>query len=145
MWHSRPLRDPPPLHGKCHFKFPFWFSAPLPYWVWVLRLTRWPLYFSLPLFLDHLIGGGDQWANDSLHCIILPSLSSFQKRDGYSNVLATDWSIMAWLNCRHKIDALSRLFGWNHKKPVILLILSKLNVGWLTSLMYQRSGKKIPF
>ena len=32
MWHSRPPRDPsPPLHGKCHLKFPFWFSAPLPY------------------------------------------------------------------------------------------------------------------
>ena len=24
-----PLR-PPPLHGKCHLKFPFWFFAPLP-------------------------------------------------------------------------------------------------------------------
>ena len=24
MWHSRPPRDPPPpLHGKCHSKFPF--------------------------------------------------------------------------------------------------------------------------
>ena len=23
-------RDPPPLHGKCHLKFPFWFSAPFP-------------------------------------------------------------------------------------------------------------------
>ena len=22
---------PPPLHGKCHLKFPFWFSAPFPY------------------------------------------------------------------------------------------------------------------
>ena len=30
MWHSRPPRDPPPLHGKCHLKFPFWFSAHLP-------------------------------------------------------------------------------------------------------------------
>ena len=26
MWHSRP----PPLHGKCHLKFPFWLLAPLP-------------------------------------------------------------------------------------------------------------------
>ena len=24
MWHSRPPRDPPPLHGKNHLKFPFW-------------------------------------------------------------------------------------------------------------------------
>ena len=31
MWHSRPPRDPPPLHGKCHLKFPFWFFAHLPY------------------------------------------------------------------------------------------------------------------
>ena len=31
MWHSRPPGDPPPLHGKCHLKFPFWFSAPFPY------------------------------------------------------------------------------------------------------------------
>ena len=31
MWHSRPPRDPPPLHGKYHLKFPFWLSAPLPY------------------------------------------------------------------------------------------------------------------
>ena len=23
MWHSRPPRDPPPLLGKCHLKFPF--------------------------------------------------------------------------------------------------------------------------
>ena len=31
MWHSRPPRDPPtPLHGKCHLKFPFWLSAPVP-------------------------------------------------------------------------------------------------------------------
>ena len=30
MWHSRPPRDPP-LHGKCHLKFPFWFLAPFPY------------------------------------------------------------------------------------------------------------------
>ena len=26
MWHSRP----PPLHGKCHLKFPFWLFEPLP-------------------------------------------------------------------------------------------------------------------
>ena len=25
-----PSRPPPPLHGKCHLKFPFWFSAHLP-------------------------------------------------------------------------------------------------------------------
>ena len=31
MWHLRPPRDPSPLHGKCHLKFPFWFSAHLPY------------------------------------------------------------------------------------------------------------------
>ena len=30
MWHSRPPRDPPPLHGKCHLKFPFWLLAHLP-------------------------------------------------------------------------------------------------------------------
>ena len=30
MWHSRPPRDPPPLHGKCHLKFPFWFFDYLP-------------------------------------------------------------------------------------------------------------------
>ena len=29
-WHSRPPRDPPPLHGKCHLKFPFWFFEPFP-------------------------------------------------------------------------------------------------------------------
>ena len=29
MWHSRPPRDPP-LHGKCHLKFPFWFFDYLP-------------------------------------------------------------------------------------------------------------------
>ena len=23
--------DPPPLHGKCHLKFPFWFFEPFPY------------------------------------------------------------------------------------------------------------------
>ena len=32
MWHSRPPRDPPPpLHGKCHLKFPFWLFEPFPY------------------------------------------------------------------------------------------------------------------
>ena len=31
MWHSRPPRDPLPLHGKCHLKFPFWLLAHLPY------------------------------------------------------------------------------------------------------------------
>ena len=30
MWHSRPPRDPPPLHGKCHLKFPFWLFEPFP-------------------------------------------------------------------------------------------------------------------
>ena len=30
MWHSRPPRDPPPLHGKNHLKFPFWFFEPFP-------------------------------------------------------------------------------------------------------------------
>ena len=30
MWHSRPPRDPPPLHGKYHLKFPFWLLAHLP-------------------------------------------------------------------------------------------------------------------
>ena len=24
----------PPLHGKCHLKFPFWLLAPLPNWLW---------------------------------------------------------------------------------------------------------------
>ena len=28
MWHSRPPRDPPPLHGKCHLKFPFDYLTP---------------------------------------------------------------------------------------------------------------------
>ena len=32
MWHSRSPRDPPPLHGKNHLKFPFWLLEPLP-WV----------------------------------------------------------------------------------------------------------------
>ena len=27
---SRPPRDPPPLHGKYHLKFPFWLLEPLP-------------------------------------------------------------------------------------------------------------------
>ena len=31
MWHSRPPRDPPPLHGKYHLKFPFWLFDNLPY------------------------------------------------------------------------------------------------------------------
>ena len=30
MANETPSR-PPPLHGKCHLKFPFWFSAYLPY------------------------------------------------------------------------------------------------------------------
>ena len=30
MANETPSR-PPPLHGKCHLKFPFWFSAPFPY------------------------------------------------------------------------------------------------------------------
>ena len=30
IWHSRPPRDHPPLHGKCHLKFPFWLLAHLP-------------------------------------------------------------------------------------------------------------------
>ena len=30
MANETPSR-PPPLHGKCHLKFPFWFSAHLPY------------------------------------------------------------------------------------------------------------------
>ena len=30
MWQLRPPRDPPPLHGKCHLKFPFWLPAHLP-------------------------------------------------------------------------------------------------------------------
>ena len=39
MWHSRPPRDPTPLHGKCHLKFPFWFLTPSLmklhwYWFW---------------------------------------------------------------------------------------------------------------
>ena len=29
MANETPSR-PPPLHGKCHLKFPFWFSAPFP-------------------------------------------------------------------------------------------------------------------
>ena len=32
MWHSRPPRDPPSLHGKYHLKFPFWLLAPFPKW-----------------------------------------------------------------------------------------------------------------
>ena len=31
MWHSRPPRDPPPLHGKNYLKFPFWLFDTLPY------------------------------------------------------------------------------------------------------------------
>ena len=31
MANETPSR-PPPLHGKCHLKFPFWFSAYLPNW-----------------------------------------------------------------------------------------------------------------
>ena len=30
MWHSRPPRDPPSLHGKCHLKFPFCLFAHFP-------------------------------------------------------------------------------------------------------------------
>ena len=30
MANETPSR-PPPLHGKCHLKFPFWFFAPFPY------------------------------------------------------------------------------------------------------------------
>ena len=30
MWHSRPPRDPPPLHGKNHVIFPFWLFDTLP-------------------------------------------------------------------------------------------------------------------
>ena len=38
MWHSRPPRDPPPPHGKCPLKFPFWFSAPLPYFLFFFHM-----------------------------------------------------------------------------------------------------------
>ena len=31
--------DPPPLHGKCHLKFPFWFFEPLPYTMMMMNLT----------------------------------------------------------------------------------------------------------
>ena len=38
-----PSRPPPPLHGKCHLKFPFWFFAPLPYRLWSYKLKLWCL------------------------------------------------------------------------------------------------------
>ena len=34
MANEPPLR-PPPLHGKCHLKFPFWFFEHLPNWLWL--------------------------------------------------------------------------------------------------------------
>ena len=44
MANETPSRPPPLLHGKCHLKFPFWFSAPFPYplLTWTYQsLTRW--------------------------------------------------------------------------------------------------------
>ena len=46
MWHSRHPRDPPPLHGKCHLKFPFWLLAHLPY-LFFLFLHPVRLQFSI--------------------------------------------------------------------------------------------------
>ena len=40
MWHSRPPRDPPPLHGKYHLKIPFWLFEHLPY-VGYLETSLW--------------------------------------------------------------------------------------------------------
>ena len=57
MANETPSR-PPPLHGKFHLKFPFWFSAPFPY------PTRWPSYCSLvssAMYLKTVKGSWGRW------------------------------------------------------------------------------------
>ena len=59
MWHSRPPRDPSPLHGKYHLKFPFWLSAPLPY----CASGRFCAYVCAFLSQKNMEGGGFVFVN----------------------------------------------------------------------------------
>ena len=55
-WHSRPGSTPPPLHGKCHLKFPFWLFEPFPKFI---------LFFFSP-FEELLIWVRAPWADNWL-------------------------------------------------------------------------------
>ena len=46
---STPRRDPPPLHGKYHLKFPFWLFAPFPKRNCIAKGTTDPIPLTFPL------------------------------------------------------------------------------------------------
>ena len=54
MWPSRPPRDPPPLHGKYHLKFPFWLLAPFPKQKHLL-LNAWQFLFIRSKSLNSIL------------------------------------------------------------------------------------------
>ena len=54
------MRDPPPFHGKCHFKFPFWLLGPFPnhysmtiHQLWIL--SRLHSYFRASAFIIFIL------------------------------------------------------------------------------------------
>ena len=54
---------PPPLHGKCHFKFPFWLLAIVPYVAWKNR------GISLSFFSESTVGNWRQVLDMRLNLI----------------------------------------------------------------------------
>ena len=76
-------RDPPPLHGKCRFKFPFWLLEPFPYHysmiihytqLWILsRLHSYipaSAFIIFILFIAQWNGDLNLWSQH-YHCLLL--------------------------------------------------------------------------
>ena len=77
MANETPSR-PPPLHGKCHLKFPFWFFAPFPNIYSTYKERPWP--FRKWLTSDDKLHSGWQQIGSS-------SQTSFLKRHPFSGAV----------------------------------------------------------
>ena len=109
-WHSRPPRDPPPLHGKCHLKFPFWFFETFP------KQEYFSKSYILHLFADLEVPGVQEPAD--------PAQFTKGPRNSHPHY---SWRALLWTGPFKLMRSALNLSLDDHKKTMFFTILNFFN------------------